>query len=200
MKKNYLLLSGLALLSSGLFAQGIKSNVPDVNMVPTTGEAVKATNSNNKAPGDTLYYDSFAGGPGQNDMPVGTWGNQTVTWTRSNPNNNGFDWIWSTSAPGGQYSTNITALNSTSANDGFMSLPADAYNTPTPGTGFVNMDAALTSSAITITPSPAVIISIETANRYCCNQSAVDLLLQVSTDGNTWSDYDATDGNPPNIA
>lgn len=202
MKKNYLLLSGLALLTSGLFAQGIKSNTPEADMVPRMGEATKAKAiNNNKAPGDTLYYDSFAGGPTPNDMPVGTWGNQTVTWTRSNPNNNGFDWVWSTSAPGGQYSTNITALNSTSANDGYMMLPGDAYNTPTPGTGFVNMDASFTSSAIGITPSPAVLISIETSNRYCCSQTAVDLILQVSTDGTTWSNaYDAADGNPPNVA
>jgi hypothetical protein len=81
-----------------------------------------------------------------------------------------------------------------------MMLPADAYNTPTPAGGFVDMDAALTSSAISITPSPAVLISIETSNRYCCNQGAVDLIMQVSTDGVNWSTgYDAADGNPPNI-
>ena len=141
MKKNYFLLSGLALMSAGLLAQGVSVNAPEAQAKLTNAKADKAKAvATNKAPLDTLYYDSFAGGPNATDMPVGTWGGQTVNWTSINPNNNGFDWIWSDQAPGGQYSTTVTALTSTSAADGYLSMPADAYNTPAPGPGGNTVD------------------------------------------------------------
>ena len=207
MKKNYFLLSGLALVSAGLLAQGVSVNAPEAQAKLTNAKADKAKAvATNKAPLDTLYYDSFAGGPNATDMPVGTWGGQTVNWTSINPNNNGFDWIWSDQAPGGQYSTTVTALTSTSAADGYLSMPADAYNTPAPGPGgtFIDIDATVQSSAITITPSASVLITIETSNRYCCSKQAVDLIMEVSADGQNWSSginpgyYDGANGNDAN--
>lgn len=207
MKKNYFLLSGLALVSAGLLAQGVSVNAPEAQAKLTNAKADKAKAiASNKAPLDTLYYDSFAGGPNPTDMPVGTWGGQTVNWTSINPNNNGFDWIWSDQAPGGQFSTTVTALNSTSAADGYLSMPADDYNTPAPGPGgtFIDIDATVQSSAITITPSASVLITIETSNRYCCSKQAVDLIMEVSTDGQNWSSginpgyYDGANDNDAN--
>ena len=207
MKKNYLLLSGLALMSAGLLAQGVSVNAPEAQAKLTNEKAEKAKAvATNKAPLDTLYYDSFAGGPNPTDMPVGTWGGQTVTWTSINPNNNGFDWIWSDQAPTGGF-TSVSALSSSSTADGYLSMPADEYNTPPPGPNGsrIDIDATVQSSAIAITPSASVLITIETANRYCCSKQAVDLIMEVSADGQNWSSginpgyYDGANGNDANI-
>ena len=106
----------------------------------------KESNSSSKSYLDTLFYEDFSG-----SIPIG--------WLLQNNAANSNNWMWSnTAALGGQYSTNVMALNSTSSSNGYMSLPSDFYNTPFPTGGPVPMDASFTSPAISIVPSPAVLL------------------------------------------
>jgi hypothetical protein len=141
----------------------------------------------NKAPGDTLYYQDFAGG-----VPFG--------WTITNLNGNLQDkWIWSNTAPGGQYSSSTAAINSTSSLNGFMSLPSDLYNTPFPASGPVSMDTWFTSPAIVVNPVKSVELSWQQSSRYCCNSSD-ELVVEVSVDSIAWTTYDAINGRGANTA
>jgi hypothetical protein len=197
MKKNYTLLSALVLSATMSFGQNLtqgKFFSQAAELEPTEGAIpVKGNFANAKAPGDTIFYEDFGtGGPGGGQLPAG--------WTTQNNAGNSNDWIWSTAAPGGQYSTLTTALNSTTGANGYMSLPGDLYNTPAPPGGFVAMDASVTSPAITLTPPRAsVVLEFQHSQRYCCS-GADELVAEVSNDGINWSTYDATGGRNPNTA
>lgn len=196
MKKNYTLLTGLILMTSVGFSQSLTSNsqIDRGTSKLTQGENIPAIKkAQPKALGDTILYEDFStGGPGSANLPAG--------WTVSNAASNGNDWIWANTAPGGQYSTNIAALNSTTGTNGYMSLPADLYNTPFPPGGPIPMDTWFSSPSFPISPQRgSVIIKFEHSQRYCCN-STNDLVLEVSNDGTTWTTYDATGGRGPNTA
>tara|TARA_B100001109_G_scaffold255896_1_gene262634 strand:- start:10574 stop:12508 length:1935 start_codon:yes stop_codon:yes gene_type:complete len=191
MKKNYALFSALVLSSSLMFAQNVGEDLSiyKAKRIQKEGVPLKSTSINSKAPGDTLFYEDFGtGGPGGSQLPVG--------WTVQNNAGNSNDWIWSNTAPGGQYSTNAPALASTSGANGYMSLPSDLYNTPAPVGGFVDMDVSFTSPAITIAqPRASVVLQWQHLLRYCCNANTVEYVVEVSTDGINWSaPYDAKAG------
>lgn len=160
------------------------SPLPKVQSAYELGQKPQLSNFN-KAPGDTLFYEDFANGFNTNG------------WTSNDGSFNGFDWIYTTNAPGGQYSTLATALVSATSSNGFASLPSDFYNTPTPPAGFIQMDASLTSGPISINTVSGVLLRWTQSQRYCC--SANDLLeVQVSTDSVNWISFDATFGRSPN--
>lgn len=195
MKKNYALVTGLILATSFGFAQDLKKFAneeakvklsEEVSGSSITGSAIKLKSKASKAIGDTLYQETFA-----NQIPAG--------WTVVNNAGNSNNWVWSNSAPGGQYSTTTAAINSTTASDGFMSLPADLYNTPFPAGGPVAMDVYFQSPAISITPKASVLLRWQQSQRYCCS-SANELVVEVSTDAITWTTYDAAFGRNPNTA
>ncbi len=141
-------------------------------------EEIKSSFDNkDKAYGDTLWYEDFSGGFSTNG------------WTSIDSLQFGFDWIYTTAAPGGQYSVTTPALNSITAANGFASLPSDLYNTPSPGS-FVNMNAYLTSSAITISPVRSLKLHWRQALRFCCTNSE-RLEVQISTDSVNWTSFDA---------
>ena len=195
MKKNYALLSGLILASVLGFAQDLTKFSNEEAKVKLTEESaiesqlsanrvVKTQLQNNKAIGDTLYYQDFA-----SQIPAG--------WTITNQAGNSNNWIWSNAAPGGQYSTTTAALNSTSAANGFMALPADLYNTPFPAGGPVGMDVWFASPAITIPSTASVLLQWQQSSRYCCS-GADELVVEVSTDNINWTTYDAINGRGAN--
>lgn len=137
-----------------------------------------------KSSGAILYSEDFA-----NQIPSG--------WTVINQAGNTGSWIWANTAPGGQYSQNVTAINSTTAFNGFMSLPSGYFNTPFPPGGPRAMDTWFTSPAITIPSTPSVILQWEQSSNYCC--SGLDqLVVEVSSDGINWGTYDAMLGRGPN--
>lgn len=189
MKKNYFLIGGLMLASVVSFAQQSRMAANEVEMkpAPATAEELKSATINNisKAQGDTLFYEDFGGGFSTNG------------WVSVDPNSNGFDWIYSTSAPGGQYSSTIPVINSATAANGFAVMPSDLYNTPTPPAGFVNMAATLTSGPIAINPVGNVLLRWRQAQRYCCS-STEQLELQVSNDGVNFVSFDAKFGRQAN--
>lgn len=147
----------------------------------------KLKNQISKAIGDTLYYEDFA-----NQIPAG--------WTVVNNAGNSNNWIWSNSAPGGQYSGNTAVINSTTSSNGFLSLPSDLYNTPFPVGGPVAMDVYIQSPSIPITPKPSVVIRFQQSQRYCCNANTVVQDVEVSADGINWTAFDAKFGRGPNTA
>lgn len=196
MKKNYSLLSGLILMSSVGFAQGLIGNHQASQATPklTQSETMPiAKSAQQKAYGDTILYVDFA-----TSIPAG--------WTAANNSANSNDWVWAAggTAPGGQFSTNTAALNSPSASNGYMLLPADLYNTPIPPGGAVAMDAYFESPSINLLDGnnqqrSSVYISWVHSQRYCCS-SANELVVEVSPDGTTWTTYDATGGRGANTA
>lgn len=193
MKKIYLF-TLLSLITAGISAQQVmNSQIPppldniEKEDVISDLEADYYSKKpiNNKAFGDTLYYQQFTGG-----LPIG--------WSIVNNNPNNFLWEWDTIYKQGQFSTTRTEIKSTTAANGFMSLPVDFYNTPTPRTGRVAMDTYFESDTIFITPKPSVWVSYQQYMRYCCNSSN-RMVLQVSTDDFvTFTEFDAKDGLPVN--
>lgn len=140
----------------------------------------------NKSAGDTLWYEDFANG----FVPNG--------WISTDLTGNAFDWIYTTVAPGGQYSSNVKAIHSTTSLNGFASLPSDYYNTPTPANGFLSMDAYLTSGPIVISPKRSVKVRWQQSYRYCCNSATDSMELQVSSDKVNWVSFNAKLSSSPN--
>jgi len=192
MKKNYFLTGALVLASTFTFAQQEKmvGKVLDAKYTPMSVDELKINTSENfnKAEGDTLFYEDF-----------GT-GFSTNGWVALDASSNGFDWIYTTAAPTGQYSTNATAIASPTAANGFASLTSDAYNTPTPGGGFINMDSYLTSGPIVIAPKGNILLRWNQSLRYCCNANTAALEVQVSSDNVNWTNFDAKFNAAVNVA
>jgi len=151
-------------------------------------DQIKSITNFDKSAGDTLWYEDFGNG----FVPNG--------WVSTDLTGLGFDWIYTSVAPGGQYSTNTSRIASTTDFNGFASLPADMYNTPTPSTGFVDMQAYLTSGAIVISPKRSVKLQWQQAYRYCCNATTSKLELQVSVDKLNWTSFNAKPNSSPNTA
>ena len=167
-------------------AQAALSSIPK----SVDPDFLKASKFNSKAFGDTLYYEDF----------------DSSRWSIVNNNPNNFGWRWDTVYPAGQYSTNVSVINSTSRRNGFMVLPADFYNTPIVNGG-LPIDTYIESDSIDLTKNRAnpngycgVWVRYQQSLRYCCNPSNL-LLLQVSTDNFvTWTDYDASNNIAVNAA
>lgn len=197
MVKNYSLVIGLLMASAAVSAQDMKrfsaEEVPvklsDYHSPPTTVGQLKQKLNQNKALGDTLYYEDFDS-TGTGGIPPG--------WTIFNGANNSNNWVWEDTPPGGQY-TSVSTINSTSAANGYLSLPSDYYNTPFPPGGPIVMDAGIESPAIVVSPSPAVVIQWQQSQRYCCS-SGNELVLEVSLDQASWTTFDAKFGRNPNTA
>jgi len=145
-----------------------------------------------KALGDTLYYEDFdsTGRATNNFLPIG--------WTSVDNTGQNHKWIWSNQAPGGQYSSATAPLNSTSGANGFLSLPSDFYNTS--ASMFINMNAAVSSPSIPIPQKGAWLLQFQQSHRYCCVGGDSVLVAEVSTDGQTWTAFDATFNRNPNSA
>lgn len=177
MRKGFLL-TLFAQLSFYVFSQNVLLTPAPTSTTDAPKAGIKSSFDNlNKTYGDTLWYEDFSGGFATNG------------WVSIDSNQFGFDWIYTTSAPSGQYSTNTPIINSTTAFNGFASLPSDLYNTPTPGS-FVNMDAYLVSGAISIPPTRSLLLRWRQALRFCC-ASTDRLEVQISTDSVNWTSFDA---------
>lgn len=171
-----------------LFGQSglMREIYPLLNELRETNQ-LKASGNQSKAPGDTLWYEDFGNGFTTNG------------WISTDASNNGLNWIYTTNAPGGQYSTSIPALVSATSANGFASLPSDLYNTPTPNGGFLLMDSYLQTGPISIAPRASVEVRWTQSQRYCCS-STEQLELQVSTNGVNWVSFDAKFGRQANSA
>ncbi len=184
MKKAFLFLVVVNLSLHGFSQENLTAETTQ-QLRNTDLKEMKISSSNlDKAFGDTLWYEDFSGGFTTNG------------WSSIDSNQFGFDWIYTTAAPGGQYSTTIPIINSSSVSNGFASLPSDLYNTPTPG-AVVNIYAYLVSSAIAISPVRSLKLRWRQAQRFCC-ASTDRLEVQISTDSVNWASFDAKFGRAAN--
>lgn len=176
MRKNYLFLFIVFFSFQICFSQSSLSSLP---LLPQNLLAkYKPKKKHNKSAGDTLYYQDFGG-----QLPSG--------WSTIGLSNPTHVWQWSNSAPGGQYSTNVTALQSPSSANGYLLLPSDLYNTPTPANGFVNVNSSITSPAIAINSTPSVHLTLYQSQRFCCTQ-ANSMYVEVSADSVNWTVFPLT--------
>ena len=194
MKKLYLLFS-LAFLYSQSNAQNeqfvstqLLQSIPSVQI---DFKSYKSAVQNSKAPGTVIYSEDFgSGGPQGNNLPLG--------WTTVDITGGSNYWLWGNSAPGGQYSGNVQALNSTTRANGYLMLPSDLYNTPAPLGGFRPMDAIVTSPPISINSAvSSYFVEFEQYLNYCCSPTD-ESVLEVSADGVNWDTYDASSNRAPN--
>jgi hypothetical protein len=190
MNIKYLLFASALMLSSFMMVFGQNGGRLIVNPLPLKASKSQIINNSInqvKAPGDTLWYEDFGNGFTTNG------------WVSTDISNNGLNWIYTTNAPGGQYSASIPALVSATSANGFASLPSDFYNTPTPTAGFFQMASFLQSGPISISPKASLEVRWTQSQRYCC-ASTEQLELQVSVDGISWVSFDAKFGRQANIA
>ena len=167
MKKVYLLISAVS-FGAVAFGQVKVTNAQrqDAFNEPTLGEKITdfAPMSFEKAPGDILFSETFAGG-------IGAW---TTAGT------NGAIWLADSDGPNGQYSNPANEkIGSTTVANGFMIFDADLAN---PGSGpYPDMIGSLVSPVIDLTGQSNVILSFEHRYRSCCSGSFYPK-LEVSTD------------------
>jgi hypothetical protein len=114
-------------------------------------------------------------------------------WLTLDKNKKGFVWICTNQAPGGQYSSTIKPINSTSGGY-FMQLRGDFYNTPYVSGNVVDMNAFFQTSAIDCSDKADVMLSFEHYFRYCCDEDLTHISVFVSNDSINWTEYDVRNG------
>ncbi|PCJ81719.1 MAG: hypothetical protein COA49_04205 [Bacteroidetes bacterium] len=91
--------------------------------------------------------------------------------------------------PGGEFSTNIGALESGTPENGWMIFDCDYLNSPI-ADGYQDTDGSLTSPMIDFTNNGSVILSWDQYFRYCCYPYA-PIYVDVTNDGGTtWTTFD----------
>ena len=202
--KHYSLLAGFALCTTAVLAQRPAESPHATFPQPVSAEeaavaraqGVEALN-NVRGGGTTLFLEDFSNGfDGSN-------GNGA--WTTSDNAGDSL-WVWvqpggqglysdgsatGSTHPGGEFSTNIGLLQSTTADNGFMMFDCDFYNTPI-SDGYQDTEGALTSPVMDFTDIGSVIVSWESYFRYCCYPYApVYVEVGAIADGvATWTSFD----------
>jgi hypothetical protein len=187
MKKSLFLTSGL-LIAAQIFAQKQDSKINICHEVISkpgiTSEIPETAPSEfeNRAAFDTIqnYYWDFA-----NQLPA--------TWTATDVLGNG-NWAWTDQPPQGQFAEGIPVIASTTSANGFMILDGDFYNPGAPST-YRKMDAYIQTPVLNLSGYPDVMLRYQQFFRYCCNESEIKILVQVSTNGGVnFTDFDTRDG------
>ena len=168
MKKVYLLISAVS-FGAVAFGQATSTNnsqKKNAFVEPALGEKITdfAPMSFEKAPGEVLFSETFAGG-------IGSWTTAGV---------NAAVWLADSDGPNGQYSNPTNEkIGSTTVANGFMIFDADVAN---PGAGpYPDMIGSLVSPVIDLTGQTNVILTFEHRYRSCCS-GAFYPKVEVSTD------------------
>ncbi len=98
--------------------------------------------------------------------------------------------------PQGPYSVGMVPLNSATAHNGFMILDSDLATSQNPD-GLVT-DAWIQSPPINLSNYARVQLRFQHNFRYCCSPGQVQIVAEVSTDGENWTTWDVRDGYAPN--
>ncbi len=92
--------------------------------------------------------------------------------------------------PAGEFSTNIGALASTTADNGWMIFDCDYFNTPI-SEGAVDTEGTLELPTLDLTSLGSVIIEYQQYLRYCC-YNMTPIYVEVSNDGGgSWISFEA---------
>jgi hypothetical protein len=191
MKKISILFSALAMVV-GANAQRAANFQGAQASKPTVASATELENSRimtdrqvavNRGGGGILFTEDFDNGLDGNNGGVGAWtaedSGATPIWMVANSN-----------SPGGEFSSTIAALNSTTAANGWMIFDCDLYNTPI-SDGVEDVTGSLTSPVLDFSGAASVVVEWQQYFRYCCF-SASPLTIEVSSDaGATWTVFPA---------
>ena len=150
---------------------------------------------NQRGGGTVLFQEDFSNGfDGINGN--GAWtatdnANDSL-WVWVAPGNTGFyanGDATGVAHPGGEYSTNIGALESGTPENGWMIFDCDYFNSPI-AEGYQDTDGSLTSPVIDFSNDGSVILSWDQYFRYCCYPYA-PIYVDVTNDGGaTWTTFD----------
>ncbi len=146
----------------------------------------EATNDT-RAYGDVYYEQDFGGGA----IPA--------DWDIYENSTQGYNFIWTDSpvpGPGGQYVTGTPAFESTTVSNGYLCLPGDEYNAN--NANFIDMDAYAELPMFNFDTAIAVTMMFEQYYRYCCGTPTI--VVQVSNDNVTWTDFDVSTGTANNVS
>ena len=92
--------------------------------------------------------------------------------------------------PAGEFSTNIGALNSETADNGWMIFDCDYYNTPI-SSGVEDTEGFLNLPTLDMSGLESVVISWDQYLRYCC-YPYLPIYVEVSSDGGaSWTAFEA---------
>ena len=92
--------------------------------------------------------------------------------------------------PAGEFSTNIGALNSETADNGWMIFDCDYYNTPI-SSGVEDTEGFLNLPTLDMSGLESVVISWDQYLRYCC-YPYLPIYVEVSSDGGaSWTSFEA---------
>jgi hypothetical protein len=160
------------------------------------GDGESALEVAQRGGGTVLFYEDFANGFEGNNG-TGAWTVEDTgegqIWQHVDVAGNGYYADGSASGvqpPAGEFSTNIGAINSTTADNGWMVFDCDYFNTPI-ADGVENTEGWITSPTLDFTASASVVITWEQYFRYCCYPYA-PIYIQVSNDGGAnWVTFDA---------
>ncbi|MDG1674814.1 MAG: hypothetical protein P8H88_05150, partial [Flavobacteriales bacterium] len=206
--KTFSLFAGLALCTTAVLAQRpAEFTKPTVPQAVTAEEATAARAAGIEAlnhvrgGGTILFQEDFSNGfDGSNGNGAWTTADNAgdSLWVWVQPGGQGLYSDGSATGsthPGGEFSTQIGLLQSTTAGNGWMIFDCDFYNTPI-ALGYQDTDGALTSPSMDFTGIASVIVDWESYFRYCCYPYApVYLEVGTTVDGMTsWTTFDAHGG------
>jgi len=187
MKKLYTFIGALAILCSAQ-AQRVskvhdfKSNLREASAHELNSSRELGENQVYLERGGDFFLEEFSNGI-DGDTPFGAW-------TMEDSGGNTIWMVADANSPAGEFSTNIGALNSTSAANGWMIFDCDGYNTPI-SAGVEDVTGFLTSPVIDMSALETVLIEWEQYFRYCCYPTA-PITLEVTNDGgDTWTSFAA---------
>jgi hypothetical protein len=179
--KAFVHLSLIPFLLSFLFvAQGFAQFTPEPYR-PGSEERGKAE-LQVRSDEDIIWYEDFNGG-----LP-GDWENVDASGLVS------FEHTFE--GPQGPYSIGMSPLNSATAYNGFMILDSDLATSLNP-VGLVT-DAWIQSPPIDLSDYERVQLRFQHNFRYCCSPGQVQIVAEVSTDGENWTTWDVRNGYAPN--
>lgn len=189
---------GCVCSSSAVYAQMLPTAATEKEGQSSRAMGATLAQSHSLGGGTILFQETFSNGfDGEN-------GNGA--WTVEDNANNDI-WVWvqpggqglyvdgsatGSNHPGGEFSTNIGLLESTTSDNGWMIFDNDFFNTPI-ADGYQDTDGSLTSPVLDFSNVASVVADWESYFRYCCYPYA-PIYLDVGTivDGLTyWTTFDA---------
>ena len=145
----------------------------------------------------TFFYEDFANGFAGNNgfgaLTVEDTSPDVTIWQYVDAAGDGYYQDATASGvqpPAGEFSTNIGALSSETADNGWMVFDPDYYNTPI-SSGVEDTEGYLNLPTLDMTDLESVVISWDQYLRYCC-YPYIPIFVEVSVDGGgTWTSFEA---------
>ncbi len=131
---------------------------------------------------DIIWYEDF------NEGLPGDWDNIDASGLVS------FEYTFA--GPQGPFSIGMPALHSVTSSNGFMILDTDLATSQNPDGLF--SDAWIQSPPIDLSEYERIQLRFQHNYRYCCSPAQVEMVAEVSTDGENWTSWDVRNGLAPN--